>query len=209
MTHRRQLAGALFGRWTALHYVGQSSWMCRCACGTEAAVKTSSLVAGVSRSCGCWKTEQHAARASEKAQKKPIYTLPHGIEVIGEYAPSERNPYWRVRVRPHHFFPDARPHFGAISVHRSRAVLASVLGRPLERNDHAHHIDGDRTNDSPANLQLLRAEEHNRHHKIGARHTAQVKQQIRNSLKQAHADGRHKKPIITTRDSLGRIVTCS
>ena len=36
--------------------------------------------------------------------KSPIYVLPHGIEVIGEYAPSRKNRYWRVRIRPHRFF---------------------------------------------------------------------------------------------------------
>ena len=33
--------------------------------------------------------------------KAPLYVLPHGIEVIGEYAPNKKCPYWRVRVRPH------------------------------------------------------------------------------------------------------------
>ncbi|MDT7835004.1 hypothetical protein [Aquabacterium sp. OR-4] len=30
--------------------------------------------------------------------KAPIYVLAHGIEVIGEYAPNTKCPYWRVRI---------------------------------------------------------------------------------------------------------------
>ena len=41
-------------------------------------------------------------------QKAPIYTLPHGIEVIGEYPARGKNPYARLRIRPHPFFPNVR-----------------------------------------------------------------------------------------------------
>ncbi len=49
--------GQKFGRWTVLHqgphegkYV---TWACRCACGTERAVRGARLAAGKSESCGC------------------------------------------------------------------------------------------------------------------------------------------------------------
>jgi hypothetical protein len=35
-----------------------------------------------------------------------------------------------------------------------RLVMERVLGRPLTTNENVHHIDGDRTNNDPSNLEL-------------------------------------------------------
>lgn len=137
--------------------------------------------------------------------KAPIYTLPHGIEVIGEYAPKGKNLYWRLRIRPHPFFPNAVVRFGGIYVRRNRVILASKLGRALTAEEHAHHADEDRDNDSPKNIERLSAADHNRHHKTGSRHSAASKARTSQSLKQAYADGRRARPVIRNRDQLGRI----
>lgn len=137
--------------------------------------------------------------------KPPIYVLPHGIEVIGEYAPSVKNRYWRVRIRPHRFFPDVAIRFGGAYVRRSRVILASKLGRALTVEEHAHHGDEDRNNDVPGNIESLSAAEHNKHHRTNSRHTQDTKNRIRLSLKQAYMDGRHARPSISNRDTKGRI----
>lgn len=124
--------------------------------------------------------------------KPPLYVLPHGIEVIGEYPARGKNRYWRVRIRPHRFFPGVRVVCDGIVIHRSRAILASELGRALTPNDHAHHENEDKTHDVPANLELLTAAEHNRHHKIGTKHKPESKARISASLKIAFLEGRHK-----------------
>jgi len=46
---------------------------------------------------------------------------------------------------------------GEVYVHRF--VMAEKLGRPLERWEHVHHIDGDRTNNKIANLALVSNQE--------------------------------------------------
>jgi len=46
-----------------------------------------------------------------------------------------------------------------VSIHR--LVMSILLGRPLGRNEHVHHIDGNKCNNHPANLQLLSAYAHN------------------------------------------------
>src|SRR5687768_15266949 len=56
------LQGQRFGRWTVLSLAlrtgpGQSRWLCRCDCGTEAVVASDGLRKGRSRSCGCSKRE--------------------------------------------------------------------------------------------------------------------------------------------------------
>lgn len=59
------LAGRRFGRLTAIRYVkgystprgSRDGWLCRCDCGNEIVVATSSLTHGRTRSCGCIRRE--------------------------------------------------------------------------------------------------------------------------------------------------------
>jgi hypothetical protein len=140
-----------------------------------------------------------------RPRKAALYVLPHGIEVIGEYAARGKNRYWRVRIRPHPFFPDTPVIAGGCYVRRSRALLAAKLGRALTPEEHAHHGDEDRENDSFTNVERLTAAEHNRHHKTGSQHTAAAKSRIGAALKRAYAEGRHARSPIANRDNLGRI----
>lgn len=45
-----------------------------------------------------------------------------------------------------------------------RHVMEQILGRPLKRNELVHHINQDRTDNRPENLELMSASEHMRHH---------------------------------------------
>lgn len=125
-----------------------------------------------------------------------LYTLPHGIQVVGEYAPTAKNRYWRVRIRPHPFFPDVAVHHGGQMVRRSRVVLASKLGRPLSPQEHAHHGDEDRSNDSPANVEPQSPAEHNRLHKTGTKHRPDSRARTSAALKRLYASGQ-KVPVPT------------
>ena len=56
------LSGQSFHRWTVLYQVAiprekGAHWLCRCSCGVERVVLSSSLRCGVSRSCGCLSRE--------------------------------------------------------------------------------------------------------------------------------------------------------
>lgn len=125
--------------------------------------------------------------------KAPIYILPHNIEVIGEYQPSKANRYWRVRIKEHSLF-DAKVVSGGMYIRRSRVVMTSILGRALLESEQVHHKDEDVNNDLPGNLELLSADEHNKHHKIGCKHTEESKSKIGNSLKSAYESGKREKP---------------
>jgi len=61
------LTGKTFGRWTVLFYLGKTKnmtmWQCRCACGTERFISVSNLRSGMSRSCGCLKSEMISQRS--------------------------------------------------------------------------------------------------------------------------------------------------
>ncbi len=77
MSQRIDLQGKSFGRWAVLTYagpspLGQPTWLCRCACGTERAVVGQSLRVGVSRSCGC---EPHVRTGTPSVKgKRGLYS---------------------------------------------------------------------------------------------------------------------------------------
>lgn len=60
--------------------------------------------------------------------------------------------YWRVWVDPNDPMASMRTHQGYVLEHR--LVVARMIGRPLHPTETVHHIDGDRTNNKPENLQL-------------------------------------------------------
>jgi len=57
MGKKIDLTGKTIGRWTVIAEAGRNKhgavfWKCRCSCGTEKTVLSSSLIQGVSQSCG-------------------------------------------------------------------------------------------------------------------------------------------------------------
>lgn len=50
-------------------------------------------------------------------------------------------------------------------VHEHRLVMERQLGRPLQRDEHVHHIDGNRSNNDVSNLVVLSASEHMKLHR--------------------------------------------
>ena len=50
--------------------------------------------------------------------------------------------------------------FGAKARLVHRLVMETLLGRRLRTDEHVHHVDGDKHNNRPDNLQLLSASEH-------------------------------------------------
>lgn len=47
------LLGKKFGKLTVIDLADNSMWLCKCECGNEKAIVTSSLINGCSKSCGC------------------------------------------------------------------------------------------------------------------------------------------------------------
>ena len=48
--------------------------------------------------------------------------------------------------------------------HTHRMVAEQALGRPLEKNEIVHHIDGNKRNNDPSNLMVMTQSEHCRLH---------------------------------------------
>ena len=48
--------------------------------------------------------------------------------------------------------------------HEHRVVAEQMLGRPLQRNEIVHHIDGNKHNNDPSNLKVMTQSEHMKAH---------------------------------------------
>lgn len=89
MPPKVDLLGRRFQRWFVLRETPRPSWArkviywwCRCDCGRERRVNSSSLVSGLSTSCGCQNRERiratlttHGFAATDKSTRPPEYTI--------------------------------------------------------------------------------------------------------------------------------------
>ena len=83
--------GAKFGLWTVLAFAGKTNrgvklWLCRCDCGTERVVSSTSFPYGKSKSCGCDRDAKTVARS----------TL-HGGAKTGSFSPEYKA--WRDMMK--------------------------------------------------------------------------------------------------------------
>lgn len=80
MTQKRDLSGMKFGRWTVIQDAGycknnKSVFKCVCDCGNESDVIGGNLTSGISKSCGCWKSEiTRKLRTTHDRCKHPLYS---------------------------------------------------------------------------------------------------------------------------------------
>ena len=64
--HPLDLTGQTFWDWTALKYVGNHNWLCRCSCGTLRAIPSLRLRSGATKSCGCKKPDNYRETVQSK-----------------------------------------------------------------------------------------------------------------------------------------------
>ncbi len=73
--------GKRYGRLVVLRYVGNSRWLCKCDCGNETTVCTSSLNRGATQSCGCLHKERASlANKTHGHSKTRLYNIWAGIK---------------------------------------------------------------------------------------------------------------------------------
>ena len=149
----RDLAGRRVGRWLviarALNRGADVMWDCQCDCGVRKAVKSASLIAGTSASCGCANPIAKTVRGwcSIDGCDRPHYA--HGLCDL------HNSRFQRTGTT------DARPITGQyVAIIASdgsrewehRDIAERVLGRPLPPKAQIHHVDDNGRNNSTNNL---------------------------------------------------------
>lgn len=88
----KNLVDKKFGRWTVLEYDGKcksgSKWICVCKCGNKQSVIGSNLKKGLSKSCGCIRSEKLHAKMIDLSGKE------FGKLVVEKYSHTKGKPYW-------------------------------------------------------------------------------------------------------------------
>jgi hypothetical protein len=136
-TRAEHLTGRRFGEWRVIERGPNRTrrtdgrpvvmWRCACDCGREGLVTTSQLTRGISKSCG---------------HKRPVVTTGEDRKRLGPGRILTRAGYIAIYVsgrgsRPEH-----------------RLVMERVIGRLLKGNETVHHINGNRSDNRPENLEL-------------------------------------------------------
>jgi hypothetical protein len=72
-------------------------WMCQCDCGNLARVRDRTLRSGLTRSCGCLRSELARERAAKRNREtRPARTHGHGSELLGR---SPTNLSWKSMIQ--------------------------------------------------------------------------------------------------------------
>ena len=134
----KNLLGQTFGLLTVVgseptRLNGKIVWHCVCECGGTKYAPTTRLTTGTTKSCGCLSTKGRPKPKREKsgAWKGGRYT-DKSSGYVYVYVGGQNNNY-----RLEH-----------------RVVMEQILGRPLLRSENVHHINGNRSDNTPDNLQL-------------------------------------------------------
>jgi hypothetical protein len=139
------LTGQRFTRLVATQPISKDRnyirWECQCDCGKVVEVRSSHLVSGQTKSCGCYARDIQSARL----KATPIaWKGGRAVSVKG---------YVMLRTEPYKQRSE------------QRVVMELFLGRSLSETELVHHKDGNKHNNDIGNLELTNREDHARHHK--------------------------------------------
>lgn len=132
--------GEKYGRLTIVSEVevktGHRRVLCECECGKAHEVGLAHLRSGKVKSCGCLFLEY--ARNQPSKEKSRLWKGGRRTDkgYVYVYDPSH---------------PKSKSN-GYILEHR--VIMENIIGRPLLPEENVHHIDGDKTNNNPNNLEL-------------------------------------------------------
>ncbi len=201
MANPKSLVGNRYTRLVVVSDSGQRSkdgsvkWLCLCDCGNKSLVISGNLKSGSSSSCGCLQKEtasERAVRIFTKEKTKCCVdgcienTSKGGNGYCGKHAQRVRRygdanyvtpeDIRRVSSRESQLSrvvsvksTTYRKYFGK---HEHRVIAEDSIGRPLLSTEHVHHIDGDKHNNDPKNLQVMSREDHLRLHAMGNKYAS-------------------------------------
>ncbi|MHB2169944.1 HNH endonuclease signature motif containing protein [Alsobacter sp. R-9] len=198
MRNTINMAGQRFGRLIVRELVERTPkttiWRCICDCGGVVNARRTNLMHGHTQSCGCFAREVTSARFAAARASRP-QAPPCCVEGCGQPAREYdktlcRKHGQRMRRYGDPLFvtpedvrlkrlrdanlanhPTVKPttYRKFYGRHEHRVIGEQIAGRKLHRNEHVHHIDGNKHNNDPSNLMVLSSEEHARLHAMEKR----------------------------------------
>ena len=165
---------------------GAIFWLCKCDCGNEVIVSGGNLVSGRTKSCGCFRSESSRERfkhipskikpckvegckvntkngdhgfCGKHAQRYRRYGDP--LYVTSEYDRRKLNRIAQLENVEQVKQTTYRKYLGE---HEHRVVAEAKIKRKIRKDEVVHHIDGDRHNNSPNNLQVMSRKNHSSLH---------------------------------------------
>lgn len=140
----KNLVGMIFGRWTVISLEGRDKrtllWKCKCNCGNIRTIRSSSLIKGTSKSCGCLNKEilsSHTREHNGNWQGGKSFE-PYGLQF---------NNALREQIRK-------RDGYRCQECFRHQNELFKKVknGKISNYKLHIHHIDYNKKNCNPNNL---------------------------------------------------------
>jgi hypothetical protein len=187
---KSDLTGQSFGQLTVIRESqtrtksGLLLWECLCSCGSSHLVQPGNLKCGGVQSCGCLRDLTN--KLVPRKRKPETVCIIDGCDKPGRDCDRTLCKMHSKRLRVHgdvnYITPEsvrasrqrdsilktktAQPNtykklFGR---HEHRVIGEQLAGRPLRSDEHVHHKDEDKHNNSPDNLQVMTRVEHLRHH---------------------------------------------
>ena len=120
--------------------------------------------------CGCGGTTSIAVKTSnkegiKKGEHRRFLLGHHNRRLRKNYTDEPKEKQFINKGYVYILCPDHPHPTQGRYVKRSRLVVEKRLGRYLTKEEQVHHINGDRTDDHPDNLEVLSLSEHNKLHR--------------------------------------------
>lgn len=68
------LKGKKYNRWTFIKHIGYGKWIAKCDCGTKKIVISKNITLGKSKSCGCYRSENHPRKTHGMSETR-LYSV--------------------------------------------------------------------------------------------------------------------------------------
>lgn len=102
-TKLKNLEGMRFGKLTAVKYVGDKQWLCKCDCGNTKIIRSANLVNGSTLSCGCMHfhgTEEDIINAIKEYEDR-FGCKPSIYEIADKFGLSRNGMDYHIEKYPH------------------------------------------------------------------------------------------------------------
>lgn len=162
---------------------GSFFWNCLCKCGNKVCVSGSNLTSGKTKSCGCLQKELSSIRAKKLFTKEKRFCKVNECKKDTSKGANGYCGMHYARFKRYgdelYITPEYKRRLNAreaqlkkvkdikdttykkyLGKHEHRVIAEQMIGRKLKTDEHVHHIDGNKHNNLPNNLQVMNKFDH-------------------------------------------------